>query len=39
MSRLSSKAIIAVVLDFTALKASGCTVPVPVSCGSLTCVP
>jgi len=31
--------IIAVVLGFTALTASGCTVPVTVSCGTLTCVP
>ena len=39
MSRLSSKVIIAVVLGFTALTASGCTVPVTVSCGTFTCVP
>jgi len=39
MSRFSSKVIIAVVLGFTALTASGCTVPLTVSCGSLTCVP
>lgn len=33
MSRVSSKVVVAVVLGFTALTASGCTFPLTVSCG------